>query len=216
MLEGLFNVTVSDKYDTIATVVFLTVLFYGTGIAIDMARKALTDSLPREKLNELIDVLALETGKSSSDVRRIVEARFEKPAAVKRLVRSARQFFRPSQRDGNAPIVVGREVLSKELEGQVPYPGDGDDDQDFDRYAPHQQVTLELHAQDKDKNATGWAAVAEAITDKRLKARIMEPVQPSDIWQKERVVADIVVVSKLTSDGYVPSEIQITAIYPDA
>ena len=75
-------------------------------------------------------------------------------------------------------------------------------------------VSLEIHAQDKDKSAVGWAAIAGGISEKRLKVRIVDPVQPSDLWQKEEITADIVVVSKLTSNGYAPSEIQITAVHP--
>jgi len=214
LLEDLFKLTVSDKYDTIVTVVFLTVLFYGTGIAIDMAKKAFTDSLPRQKLNELIDLLALETGKSASDIRKIVEAKFQKPAAVKRLVRESKRFFLPSQKDSNAPIMLDRDLIPEATVGEVPYPGDSDKDQDFDRYTPHEMVSLEIHAQDKDKSAVGWAAIADGISDRRLKVRIVDPVQPSDLWQKEEITADIVVVSKLTSDGYTPCEIQITAVHP--
>lgn len=212
VLEGLFNLTISDKYDTIVTVVFLTVLFYGTGIAIDVAKKAITDSIPRQKLNELIDVLALETGKSASDVRRIIEAKFQKPAAIKRLVRESKRFFLPSQKDGNAAIRVDRDKIGEDAVAEVPYPGDSDKDHDFDLYTPHELVRLEIHAQDKDKSATGWAAIADGISEKRLKVRIVEPVQPDELWQKGEVLADIVVVSKLASDGYAPVEIQITAI----
>jgi hypothetical protein len=164
-------------------------------------------------LNELIELLSLETGKPASDIRKIVEARFQKPAAVKRLVRESKRFFLPSQKDRNAPISLDRELITREIVGEVPYPGDSDMDQDFDRYMPHEMISLELHAQDKDKTAVGWAAIADGISDKRLKVRIVDPVQTSDLWQKEEVTADIVVVSKLTSDGYVPSEIQITAVH---
>ncbi len=72
VIENLFDVTVSDKYETIATVAFLTVLFYGAGLAIDVAKKTFSDSLPRSKFNELIEVLASETGKPAGDIRAIV------------------------------------------------------------------------------------------------------------------------------------------------
>lgn len=212
MLESLFDVTVSDKYDTIATVAFLTVLFYGAGLAIDVAKKAFTDSLPRSKYEEMVDVLALETGKSSSEIRQIVEARFLKPAAAKRVVREAKRFFLPSQKDGNAPVVLDRDRVSSEVVQEVPYPAETDKPQDFDRYQSYEATMLELHAQDRDKSATGWAAVAKEVSDRRLKVRVVDPVQPSDLWQKENVLADIVVVSKLTSEGYTPSEIQITNV----
>lgn len=215
MLEDLFKLTVSDKYDTLVTVVFLVVLFYGAGLAVDVAKKTFTDSLPRAKLNELIDLLSLETGKPSSDIRRMVEARFQKPAAAKRLVSQSKKFFQPSQRDGHAPVIFDRDEVPRETIREIPYQGESDKDHDFDRYEPHEGINLDIHAQDKDKGATGWAAVAEGISEKRLKLRVVDPVQPTDLWQRDRVRADVVIVSKITSDGYTPSEIQVTAVYPE-
>lgn len=214
MIEDLFKITVSDQYDTIATVVFLVVLFYGAGLAVDMARKSFSDSLPRAKLNELIDVLALETGKPAAEVRKIVEARFQKPAPAKRAIREAKRFFLPSQRNGNAPVSFDRDVISSKIVSEIPYPGDSDKDSDFDRYTPYEAVTLEMHAQDRDRASTGWAAVLKDVSEKRLKVRVIDPVQPSELWGKNEVVADVVVVSKLTSEGFEPSEIQISAVHP--
>lgn len=161
VIEDLFNISVSDKYDTILTVVFLLVVVYGAGMAIDIAKKAFTDSIPRSKLNELIDLLALETGKSSNDVRKIVDARFHKPAAAKRLVRETMRFFRPSQIGGAAPVSFDRDQIGSDAVAQLPFPKEVENEHDFNRYEPYSSVSLELHAQDKDKSATGWAAVAK-------------------------------------------------------
>lgn len=212
MIEGIFNITVSDKYDTIATVVFLVVLFYGAGLAVDIAKKAFTDSLPRAKLNELIDVLALETGKPSSDVRKIVEARFQKPAAAKRIVTEAKRFFQPSQKDKNAPVTFDRDRVGSDTVREVPYTSVNDRVQDFDRYTPYSGVALEIHAMDKDRSATGWAAVVASVSDKRLKMRVMEPLSAGDLFGREKIVGDVVIVSKLTSDGFTPHEVQLTDI----
>lgn len=210
MIETLFSVKVHDKYDTITTVVFLIVLFYGVGLAIDVAKKAFTDSLPRQKFNELVDILALETGKPASEIREIIEARFQQPAAAKRIVKGAKKFFLPSQKDRNAPILFDRDRIGSSIVSEVPYSSASDKPQDFDRYQPYSAIELELHAQDRDKSATGWAAIAREISDKRLKVRVIDPIKPTDLWQKNKVKADIVLVSKLTSEGYTPAEIQIT------
>ncbi|WP_371398864.1 hypothetical protein [Marinovum algicola] len=215
MLEQLFDVTVSDKYDSLATVVFLIVLVYGSSLAIDIARRAFTDSIPRQKLNELVELLALETGKSSGEIRKIVEARFQKPAAAKRVVRDAMRFFRPSQIGDAAPVLFDRDEIGTDAIKQLPFPKEVDNEHDFNRYEPYSGAILELHAQDRDKAATGWAAVAKDIHDRRLKVRVVEPVQPSDLWGQDEIVADIVVVKKLTSDGYTPAEIQVTAVWPE-
>lgn len=212
LLEDLFKISVSDKYDTLVTVVFMIVVFYGAGMAIDAIKKAFSRSLPKSKFDELVQLLALETGRSASDIRAIIEARFEKPAAAMRLVTQSKRFFLPSQKSRNASVRFDRDTVPPETIREIPYVGEGDEKQDFSRYKPHHAVDLVLHAQDRDKAATGWAAVAPKITSERLKVRVIEPVQPSDLWQKENVTADIVIVEKLTANGYVPTEMQITRL----
>ncbi len=185
----------------------------GAGLAVDLVKKAVSDSLPRDKYEELLGILALETGRPISDLRQIIHAKFEKPSATRRLVGQAKKVFLPSQKDKNAPMLFDRAEIPADLVRDIPYAGDSDEKQDFDRYDPHSFVDLEMHAQDKDKAATGWAAVASSISSARLKVRVTDPVQPSDLWGQDHVTGDIVVVSKLTSNGYQPFEIQITAIH---
>ena len=156
----------------------------------------------------------METGKSSSEIRKVIDARFQKPAAAKRVVRETMRFFRPSRIDGAAPVSFDRDELGSDAIRQLPFAKELDNDHDFNRYEPYSSVPLELHAQDRDKSSTGWAAVAGDIHDKRLKVRVVDPVQPSELWGRDEILADIVVVKKLSSDGYVPAEIQITAVYP--
>lgn len=216
MLTDLFGITVTEKYDTIATVVFLTLVFYGAGLAIDAAKKMFTPSLPRGKFDELADILGKQTGKSNEEVLAIIKAFYEKPSAARRLITHSKRILLPSQKDSNAPVVMGGERLDSQMVRDFPTLSALDKKTDFDRYTPRYGVVLELHAMDKDKTSTGWAAVAQGVSDRRLKARVVEPVRASDLWGKDRVTADIVVVSKLTSGGYVPSEIQITSVLPES
>jgi hypothetical protein len=171
-----------------------------------------TSSLPRERFEELAGLLARQTGKSPDEVLKIIQAHFEKPSAARRLLSQAKRVFLPSQRDHNAPMVVDRDRVESDVIREIPYVGESEDKVDFDRYTPAYGVELELHAMDRDKSATGWAAVAKDFSGKRLKLRVMEPVQPSDLWGKSTVLADVVIVSKLTSDGYTPWEIQVTGV----
>lgn len=216
MLKDLFDITVTEKYDTMATVVFLTIMFYGAGLAIDAAKKMFTPSLPRGKFEELANILGKQTGKSRDEVLAIIKAFYEKPSAARRLINHTKRILLPSQKESNAPAVFGGERLEADMVREFPKISALDKKSDFDRYTPHYGVVLDLHAMDKDKTSTGWAAVARGVSDKRLKARVVEPVLASDLWGRDNVTADIVVVSKLTSDGYVPSEIQITSVKPDS
>ncbi|BDA85015.1 hypothetical protein Sa4125_25570 [Aureimonas sp. SA4125] len=86
------------------------------------------------------------------------------------------------------------------------------DDQPFERFNSYGGVELEIHAQDRDRNAIGWAAIPRGVSEKRLKMRLMEPVSASDIWNRDVVRADITVISELTSQGFEPVEIHLTRI----
>lgn len=212
MLEDILNISVSDRYDTIVTVLFLVVVFYGAGLAIDAVKKTATASLPKGKYQELLGILSAETDKSIEDVEKIIAAKFQKPTTAMKLVNQAKKLFLPSQRENNVPVTFDRDVIDSETIREIPYAGKAEKPTDFDRYEPHNEVELEIHAMDRDKAATGWAAVAPSISEKRLKLRVMEPIEPEELWGQDQLVADIVVVSKLTSSGYIPWEIQLTAI----
>jgi len=212
LIEDMFKISVNDQYDTMLTVAFLVVAFYGAGLAVDAVKKTFSDSLPRAKFEDLIGVLADETGKPKSEIREIIETRFAKPASLKRLVSSAKRVFLPSQRERNVPVVFDRDRIPSETIRDIPYVGEAEEGTDFDRYKPMYDVQLELHAQDRDRSATGWAAVAKEITRRRLKVKVLDPVEPSEMWGRDSVRANIVLVSKLTSDGYQPAELHIIEI----
>lgn len=212
MLEDMLKVTISEQYDSIVTLVFMIVPFYGASFAKDAALKAIENHKPRKMLAELTDQLCAETGKTKDEIEAILEARFAKPSAIKRLVGQSKKFFLPSHRDQNAPILIDRKGIDQETVRDVPYTSANDKDSDFDKYKPMDNVELEIHATDRDKSATGWAAVAPMIGERRLKMKLIDPVSPDQIWGRDNVSADIVLVSKLTSDGYQPFEIHLTAL----
>lgn len=213
MLESIFGVPVGDHYDSLVTVAFLCVAFYGAAMAVDAAKSMFSRSLPREKFEELAERLALETGRPLMDIRRIIEAHFAKPASMRRLITQSKKIFLPSQLDGFSPMTVDRDVIPSETIRQIPLAGAQERETDFNRYTPMEGVEVQLHAKDRDKSATGWAAVIPQIGERRLKVRVVEPLAPSDLWQRDTVNADVVVVSKLTSDGYQPVEVQIAKIF---
>lgn len=213
MLEDILNITISDRYDTLVTVVFLMVVFYGVSFAKDAVLKKVEDHQSRQKLDELIGIVAQQTGKSAPAVRAILDSKFSKPTTVKRWVGNALSFFAPSKKAENAPIVVDRDTLGRELVRDVPSPILPDKVTDYDRYQPIYAVTLEIHAMDRDKAATGWAAVLPEVSDRRLRMKLLDPVSPADLFGRSQIVGDVVVVSKLTADGFSPSEIHLTAVH---
>ncbi|WP_158528590.1 hypothetical protein [Sinorhizobium meliloti] len=212
MIEKLFDIRISEQYDSIVTVATMIVLFYGAALLKDAAVKTLENGALRRQVDALLAQMSEATGMSEERVRAIFDAKYSKPGPVKRLAKAVRGFFVPTQREGGVSVIFDRNRVHRDVIREVPYPQEFKDKEDFEKYTPKYGATLEIHAQDKDKINTGWAAVPRGITDRRLRMKLVEPVMAPDLWNRDHVTADIIVVSKLTADGYVPSEIQITKI----
>lgn len=212
MLERLFGLEISDQYDSILTVVVMIVLFYGVALARDAAARMLSEGPAKAQLRELERSLAEATGKTQDEVRTILKAKYAKPGPVKSLIRSVSGFFRPSHMENNAPIQLGSKTISREVVADVPYSNDTSEDDDFERFDPHSKVLLHLHATDVDKVNTGWAAVPKGVCDERLKMKLIPPVAPKDLFGKKTVTGDIVLISRMTADGFKPAEIHLTSL----
>lgn len=212
VIESLFHVKIPDSYDSLLTVMVMIVLFYGVALAKDVAAGAVSGGAAKSTLRELISELSESTGKSESEVTAILRAKYEKPGPVKKLVLSALRFFRPSHVGNNAPIAIDRHLIGSEIVKDVPFANEVSETSDFQRFEPHNDITLELHASDVDKVNSGWAAVPKGVSDARLRMRLISPVSPKDLFGKRTVRGDIVLISQMTSAGFEPVEIHLTAI----
>ncbi|WP_426236192.1 hypothetical protein [Pararhizobium sp. DWP1-1-3] len=215
MIEDLFKVNIPDTYDSIVTVATMIVLFYGAAFLKDAAVKAVENGTLRAQVNNLISQLANSTGRSEEEIKKIFDAKYGSPSAVKRLTKAVQGFFIPSQREGATPISFDRQKIGREVIKEIPCAEEFSAKEDFERYQSHNDVDLEIHAQDKDKINSGWAAVPNGICEKRLRMKLIDPVTVADIWNRDSVRGDVTIVSKLTADGYVPSEIHLTRIHTD-
>lgn len=214
VIEDLFRTQIPDSYDSIVTIVTMIVIFYGAAFLKDAAVKAAENGALRRQLNNLIAQLAASTEKSEDEIRKILDAKFSKPGPVKRLAKTVGEFFRPSQREGAAAVVFDRARMEPDAVREVPYGEEFAAKEDFERYRSYSAVTLDIHAQDKDKSSTGWAAIPVGITPQRLRMKLIEPVTAQDVWTRDTIKGDITIVSRLTADGYVPQEIHLTRVYP--
>lgn len=204
LLEDLFKINIPSEYDTLAMLAFVVVVFYGIETAKSLAVAVATNTKTKMLFEKLLAELAESTGKPPEEIRNMLHSHFDKPSAAKRLARNAVDFFRPSQADRNAPVVFDRKRVDRECIREVPIAEAIDDDRDFEKYETHSNVTLRIHAQDRDKQATGWAAVLPEVSEKRLRMKVMAPVEPSQVWGKDSVQGDVVVISKAVGDDYVP------------
>ena len=82
MLETIFKTDIPDSYDTILTIVTMTVLFYGAGFLKDAAVNAVSDGKLRAQVSKLIAQLSISTGKTEDEIIAIFDAKYGSPTTV--------------------------------------------------------------------------------------------------------------------------------------
>jgi hypothetical protein len=86
-------------------------------------------------------------------------------------------------------------------------------EEDMDQY-PLQNVEIEIRAIDKDHKKRGWAAVVKDVSKNRIRMQIYPTVDTAQIFGKDRIRGDIIVVNKKDENGdYFPSMYHLVKIH---
>ena len=211
-IESLLNVQVSKEYDTIVTVSVLMLIFYGVGYAKDLISNVTTRTQTQKMLDRLIGEFSKETGVAEEDVRKRLKARYKPRGRMKLLAASAVKFFKPSKDQGNVPITVGRRKIEPRLIREVPTDFAFNDASKLERSRNHSSIALDLHAQDKDKELAGWAAVPVGISGKRLRMKLVDGVTPDQLWNRDSIIGDIVMKYRRVGMEFEPYEIHLSRV----
>lgn len=200
LVEKLFGLPVTDQYDSLVTVVFCALVLYGIDFVYKKINKVTESNKIARQLDGLIRDVAADTGVSEDRIRKIIQEKYAKNK-LNMLARSALQFFMPSRRHRNAPVLVGERKISSDIIAEIPSEAQIEDFQDDEASEILENVEIELHAQDVDRTKTGWAGVVPSISKRRMRMEVYPPVRPQDIYTKERIRGDVIVVSKRKDSG---------------
>lgn len=200
VIEQLTGIHVPEHYEGVAGLLFTLIVLYGADFIYKQVNKVGVGSHIRAQLDSLVKELAAECGVDEDRVRKLMDARFEK-RRLSNLIRSTAQFFSPSKRQGNAPILIGSRRVGSDIVAEFPNDAAIQDFDDSESSKLLQNVEIELHAQDVDRAGQGWAGVIRQVSSDRLRMVIYPPVKPEDIYTKQRITGDVVVLSRRASDG---------------
>ena len=212
ILEKISGQPIPDNYDTILTLLALVIIFYGAEYIKEIAVKSSANSAVKNQLDSLITELARETGYTYESIKEKLDKKYLKKNIIKRLANSTVQFFRPSKSQSNAPITVGSRKIARETIADVPAEYIYEEEKAAQKSSEHFNVELELHAQDKDRESTGWAAIPNGLSSRRLKMKLVDGVSPDDLWGRDKIRGDIVLISKRSGFDFIPSEIHLTRV----
>jgi hypothetical protein len=165
-----------------------------------------------DKLDSIVKDLSERTGKTEDEIKKYLDEHYKPKARVKVLASAAIRFFKPSKTQSNAPIRVNDHEIATDVISDVPPSYSYEEVLDAKTSRPFSRAALELHAQDKDREAFGWAAIPKGISDRRLRMKLVDGVLPDQLWGRDYVVGDIVVKYKRVGADMVPTEIDLIRI----
>jgi len=212
MIQNLTGLHVPEQFHTIVTLAVVVALFYGAGYVKDVIAATHVNSKVKRQLSLLVSELSSLTGKEEQEIRKFLDDRYKVKGRLETLAGLAVAFFRPSKSQRNAPVMVDGRKIESDIVEDVPAEYAYEEALATEVSREFRGVELELHAQDRDRDQTGWAAVPKGITDKRLRMRLVDGVSTDQLWGKNHVRGDIVVKYKRTGVDSVPTEIHLSRI----
>lgn len=221
MIESITGYHVDAKYDTLVTVIFLVIVMYGMERAWEWFKNSKKDGekspIPQPIYNNygtLIQAAGDLMDVPSSHLDRAIKQAI--PAKqVKGLARAALDFIRPAKRERGAAIEgAGLSIDPAAIEA-APSPLDiALDESDEEAQAAYERREVIIHATDIDHNSSGWAGHIPGIWEKRLRMKLFPAISPIRLFGREKITADIIVVSKRNEAGeYVPYIFHVVAVY---
>jgi hypothetical protein len=211
-IGGLTGAPVPGGYESIVTIIFCLLIFYGVDFVYAQVNKGARSKHIRKQLEDVSEELARETGLAQERITQVLEAKFGK-SGLRVLASAAVKFFTVSKHANNAPVSISKRTVDKETVAEVPSEAQIEEANVPEIVQQFENVEIELHAQDVDRAKTGWAAVVPQVSPKRLRMELYPPIKPEDIYTKSRIQGDVAVVLQKKSDGsYKPTTIHLMKI----
>lgn len=202
-VTALTGIPVSDKYDTLVTVLFMLVLYVGASKLLEKGKSLAIKSSLEAGYRDYVQRAADELGVSTARIEEAVE----KAAGRRRLpivMRAAIDLFRPAKRGGNGRIVpLGLPEIPESTVAEFPSEVALAEMADDTVPIAIPEATLTLRAVDLDKSKSGWAGIIEAdgVRTKRLPVQLYPSINREILAGRTTVQVEAILESKITETG---------------
>lgn len=163
--------------------------------------------------NTIINIGAGELEMDAKDLHLIIKTLVTKDREV---AKSAVSVVRPAKSDPSASIefngyessVITPDAI-RDFPDSIPDPEETEEIQDFD------ELRIQIRATDLDSHKRGWAAVAPALSDERVKLQFDPHIQPEELAKGQTVIVVASVVFKVIGEERKPKLIFVRDVVPD-
>jgi hypothetical protein len=119
VLEDLLGVNLPPQYDSILAFIFVVLVFYGARGLCIAADRAAKNVLVNRQFDALVADAAARMQVPEEKIRSALDERYGK-SSPKALLESVRNFFRPSQNQGDCPVQINQTIIDADTIRELP------------------------------------------------------------------------------------------------
>ena len=195
LVNDIFDTDIPHRYDTLITVLFCLLLFYGADQIYQRLTKITSGSRIRAQLDGLIAEVSRECHVPEEKIKKLLAQRYTGTRFII-LAQAVIRLFTPSKKQNNAEMQIGDKRIEPQLIEDIPSDISLLNLDEPDTTELLENMKIELHAQDVDRARRGWAGVIKEISPNRLRMEIYPPIKPEDIYTKQEVTGDVILISR--------------------
>lgn len=221
LFETVTGMPVSDRYDTIITVLFLVALYYGASALFRRGSTKAANPVPVTITGDYATYVSIAADQLETTPQKVRDA-FDRAIGKSRLAtvqRAAVDLFRPAKRGGNGRILPrGCPEISADTVADFPTAialAELDDDV-VPMHLP--RARLHIRATDRDKTDKGWAGRIESddLKTKRLPIRLAPGIDPDKLAELHEPEVEAFLESRVKDDGTTkPIRIHVFSVLTD-
>ena len=198
------GIPVPDDMKTIVTVTVMLVMVYGLSKAVELfgPKKKANEAAPAitGDYNTILHFAGDVLATPPEEIAKALRHHFRGPRG-RPLAKKAIEFIRPAKQEHGAGVTAGGLMLSAQAVAEAPSPWEVDAAEDEEPQTPYLRQEVVIHATDLDSLKTGWAGHLPGLSEGRLRMVLYPTVDPDELYGRRRIVADIILVSRLTKSG---------------
>ncbi|WP_026379441.1 hypothetical protein [Afifella pfennigii] len=207
LISGMLGVEVSDKYDTLLTVLVMILAIWGISKGFEKLFPGKKSTNLDEERARLINVAGDLIQVSPEHVESAIDAATTGRRS-RSIASSAGRFFLPSRASGAAevrshnPDASIKRAAVEEARSAIGVSLSDDDETDAQPESEFKlDVDIELHASDRDKTRTGWAGHIPGVFEDRVPMRVDKSITPQSLFGRTRLHGDVYIVYDVKDDG---------------
>lgn len=207
LFEHLTGAHVSERYDTLLTVLVMLIAIYGISKVFEIIFPGKGKREAEDTEDALLDKAASMLGIAVETIRvKLGELLIGRRR--RGILLASQQVFAPTRgqiasirhRDGEVLVPAKTVALAQSAAG-LPIDGDGEDDKPKTAAEFHRNVKIILHAMDSDSKKRGWAGHIPDLIDERIPMHLEKSISPSAIFGKRDLRGDILLTREEDEKG---------------